>query len=99
MRQATRPALAALSETLSTIRRAARAKRRSTPPALDPDVERRLETLDARMAHLEAALEGVQDALYRQSVREDENLADLRRRTTPERIARELSADARRRGL
>ena len=39
------------------------------------------------------------DALYRQAVREDETRADLRQRTEPERIARELSADARRRGL
>jgi len=71
----------------------------STPAGIDPGLERRLETLDARMDRLEAALEGLQDALYRQSVREDESIADLRKRTEPERIARELSADARRRGL
>ena len=51
------------------------------------------------MTHLEGALEGLQDALYRQAVREDANRADLRERTAPGRIARELSADARRRGL
>jgi hypothetical protein len=59
----------------------------------------RVDALEARVKYLEAALEGLQDALYRQAVRQDDDTADLRRRTEPERIARELSADARRRGL
>jgi hypothetical protein len=51
------------------------------------------------MEHLEAELEGLQDALYRQSVLEGEHVEELRRRTTPEQLARDLSKDARRRGL
>jgi hypothetical protein len=51
------------------------------------------------MEHLEAALEGLENALYRQAVREDENIGELRRRTDPEQIARDLSQDARKRGL
>jgi hypothetical protein len=66
---------------------------------VDAEVERRLQAIDARMEHLEAALEGLQDALYRQAQRQDESRAELRRRTDPDRIAQELSADARRRGL
>jgi hypothetical protein len=61
--------------------------------------ERRAEALEARLEHLEAELEGLQDALYRQAVLEDEHVEELRRRTTPERLARDLSQDARRRGL
>jgi uncharacterized coiled-coil protein SlyX len=61
--------------------------------------EHRLETLEARMARLEAQLEGLQDAVYRGAVLEDESLDELRRRTEPEQIARDLSRDARRRGL
>jgi uncharacterized coiled-coil protein SlyX len=68
-------------------------------PSLEPELERRLLALDTRMGHLEAALEGLQDALYRQAVRDDETRAELRDRTEPKRMARELSADARRRGL
>jgi uncharacterized coiled-coil protein SlyX len=64
---------------------------------LDAEVERRLQALDARMEHLEAALEGLQDALHRQAQREDDSRADLRRRT--DRIAQDIKADARRRGL
>jgi hypothetical protein len=51
------------------------------------------------LEHLEAELEGLQDALYRQSVLEGERVEELRRRTTPEQLARDLSNDARRRGL
>jgi hypothetical protein len=49
--------------------------------------------------HLEAELEGLQDAVYRQAIREQKNIGELRRRTEPEQLARELGRDARRRGL
>jgi hypothetical protein len=58
-----------------------------------------LETLEARTEHLEAELEGLQDAVYRQAVREDKNIGELRRRTQAEQVARDLSRDAGRRGL
>jgi hypothetical protein len=61
--------------------------------------ERRLETLEARIEHLEVALEGLQDAVYRQAALEEQKLGEIRRRIAPEQIARELSRDARRRGL
>jgi uncharacterized coiled-coil protein SlyX len=73
----------------------------SGTPRLEQDrrLERRLEAVETRMDHLEAALEGLQDALYRQAQREDDSREELRQRTEPGRIARELSDDARRRGL
>jgi uncharacterized coiled-coil protein SlyX len=65
----------------------------------DRRLERRLERAEERIAHLEAALEDLQDALYRQSQRGDESHEEMLRRTEPGRMARELSDDARRRGL
>jgi hypothetical protein len=65
----------------------------------DAGWKQRLDTLAARVEHLEAELEGLQDAVYRQAVREQENIDELRRRTEPEQLARELGRDARRRGL
>ena len=59
----------------------------------------RLERLEARMEHLEAELEGLQDAVYRQAVVEGEHFGEMRTRTAPEQVARDLSKDARRRGL
>jgi hypothetical protein len=67
--------------------------------AIAADGDRRFEALEARIEHLEAALEGLQDALYRHEVLDEESIGALRRRTDPEQMARDLSDDARRRGL
>ena len=67
--------------------------RRSPPPPDD------LQRLRERLTHLEALVEGLQDAVHRESVRHDERLADIERRTHPEALAKALSEDARRRGL
>ena len=55
--------------------------------------------LKERLDELEVMVEGLQDALYRQAVRQDERLDELARRIEPEELARALNADARRRGL
>ena len=61
--------------------------------------EQRLETLEARIEHLESAHEGLQDAVYRRAVLEDESIEELHRKSEPGQIARDLSENARRRGL
>jgi hypothetical protein len=99
VRQPTRRQVAAFADRMAGAWRARHPDAETVAPSLDPEVERRLQALDTRMGHLEAELEGLQDALYRLAVREDESRAELRERTEPDRIARELSADARRRGL
>jgi hypothetical protein len=58
-----------------------------------------VEKLEARVGHLESELEGLQDAIHRRAVHDDEQMEELRRRMEPERLARDLSDDARRRGL
>ena len=68
-----------------------------TPP--DAGSERTMEILDARLEHLEAELEGLQDAIHRQSILRDERLDELDKRTEPHQIARALSQDARKRGV
>jgi len=65
----------------------------------DGGLERRLDALEARLEHLDSQLQGLQDAVHRRAVLEDEKMADLRRRTEPEQLARDLSQDARKRGL
>jgi hypothetical protein len=59
----------------------------------------RLARCEARIERLETALEGLQDALYRHELLTKESIVEVRRRTEPDQIARELSDDARRRGL
>jgi len=73
--------------------------RRSGDRSLEVDWKQRVETLEARLRHLEAELEGLQDAVYRRAVLEDEHIDELRTRTAPEQLARDLSQDARKRGL
>jgi hypothetical protein len=72
---------------------------RIEPPVADVGWEQRFETCESRIEHLETALEGLQDALYRHEILDKENIAELRRRTDPDQMARDLSEDARRRGL
>jgi hypothetical protein len=55
--------------------------------------------LRARVAHLEALLQGLQDAVYRESQRQDKRMTELEARTDPAALAAALSEDARQRGL
>jgi hypothetical protein len=71
---------------------------REAAEAPSPD-EPGLEALRERVGRLETMVEGLQDALYRQAVRQDERIEELRARLEPDVIARSLSDDARRRGL
>ena len=59
----------------------------------------RLEQLEVRTEHLEALVEGLQDAVHRDSIRLEARVSQLARKTEPETLARTLSDDARRRGL
>jgi uncharacterized coiled-coil protein SlyX len=76
-----------------------RRERASSSDASTAAESSRVAALEARVGRLESALEDLQDALYRQALTHDKELRDLRARTTPEQIARDLSADARKRGL
>jgi len=62
-------------------------------------VDPQLAEILQRLAHLESELEGLQDALYRESVRQDKQIHTLIESTQPSAVARALSDDARRRGV
>jgi hypothetical protein len=79
---------------LRRIRRARAEKSRGAPGSGDP-----VQTLEQRVSHLEAMIEGLQDAVHRDSRRTHEELDDLRRRTEPSELSRALSRDQRERGL
>jgi uncharacterized coiled-coil protein SlyX len=74
-----------------------RLRRRPSPPQ---DLARhRIDALEGRVADLEGLVEGLQDAVHRESVRRDEQASRLERRVEPRELARALSDDARERGL
>jgi hypothetical protein len=83
---------------LGALRRLGRPRSGSRFPP-DTELLSRVEELERRLVHLESALEGLQDAVYRESVRRNEQTAELQRRTAPDELARALSKDARERGL
>ena len=57
------------------------------------------ERLEERVAQLESVVEGLQDAVHRESRRFDALIDALQRKTEPAEIAKALGEDARRRGL
>jgi hypothetical protein len=76
-------------------RRGSRRPARSASGGGDP----RIDELERRLNALELAFEGLQDAVYRASVRQDKEIRDLTTSTQPAAMARALSEDARRRGI
>jgi uncharacterized coiled-coil protein SlyX len=58
-----------------------------------------MQALEQRVTHLESMIEGLQDAVHRESQHTREQLDELRHRTEPGEISRALSRDARERGL
>ena len=69
--------------------------RRSKPPT----PEDRVKSLEVRVTHLEAMIEGLQDAVYRELTRNNARLDDMERKIEPSELSRRLSQDARERGL
>jgi hypothetical protein len=69
----------------------------TAPEAPAAEHERRIEALEERVDQLEALLEGLQDAVYRESVREGGRIGALEKRTQPSEISR--NRDARERGV
>ncbi len=72
---------------------------RAQGPAGARGQDERLARLEARVDHLESLVEGVQDALHRERVRQDEGIAELDRRTQPDAMTRSLAKHARETGI
>ena len=58
-----------------------------------------LRALEARIAHLEQVVQGLQDSVHRESTRLTKRIGELEARTQPAALGRALSDDARQRGL
>jgi uncharacterized coiled-coil protein SlyX len=59
----------------------------------------RLPMLEARVAHLERLVEGLQDSVHRESERHERLIAELQTQTQPGAMGASLAEDARSRGL
>jgi uncharacterized coiled-coil DUF342 family protein len=58
-----------------------------------------IKALEERIARLETVVEGLQDAVHRESVRRGKQIEGLEAKTEPGEITRALSRDARERGI
>jgi uncharacterized protein Yka (UPF0111/DUF47 family) len=82
------------------IRRAAAATEQLTTTTEEDRPEATtLQLLEARIAHLEEQLDGLQDSVHRESVRQSDRIGILEARIEPSALAVALSRDARERGL
>jgi hypothetical protein len=59
----------------------------------------RVELLEKRLEHLESMVEGLQDAVYRESARQDREIDQLQKKAEPAEIRRALGRDARDHGI
>jgi hypothetical protein len=80
------------------IRRTAAPRERPNTNPNDPQVDR-LEALEARVAHVEHLLEGLQDSVYRESERHAKLIAELQSKVSPQAMGAALAEEARDRGL
>ena len=80
------------------VRRVATTGDRPKSRAGDPRAER-LQALEARVAHLEQLVEGLQDSVHRESERHAKMIAELQAQVEPGTMNASLAEDARNRGL
>jgi hypothetical protein len=71
---------------------------RAVDSAGEPSADR-LDSLEARVSHLERLLEGLQDSVHRESERHAKLIAELEAKVQPGVMGASLARDARRRGL
>jgi uncharacterized coiled-coil protein SlyX len=93
------------SDRESLLSRIRQVRRATTPPVeqpaegqRDPQSDR-LQALEARVAHIEQLLEGLQDSVHRESERQAELIASLQAKVDPAAMGAALAEDARKRGL
>jgi len=80
------------------IRRRAASRERQANVQADPQPDR-LQALEARVAHLEQLLEGLQDSVHRESARHEQLISELQAQVRPGAMGAALAEDARNRGL
>ncbi len=79
-------------------RRAAAAESSARHPTIDPQDDR-MQALEARVAHLENLVEGLQDSVHRETDRYGKLIAELQAQIQPGAMGAALAKDARSRGL
>ena len=74
------------------------ARPHATPSTRSPGQDE-LEALEARIAHMEQLVQGLQDSVHRESTRLTKRIVELEARIEPAALCRALSENFRERGL
>jgi uncharacterized coiled-coil protein SlyX len=81
------------------IRRIEASPQKPSASVNDGPLAPRVDALEARMAHLEQLLEGLQDSVHREAERQTKVIAELQAQVRPATMGAALRKDARDRGL
>ena len=81
------------------IRRTADAARKPGRPGGVNPRQDEVDALEARIAHVEQLVQGLQDSVHREALRQGKRIAELEARIQPAALGQALSKDARDRGL
>ena len=90
---------AGLIARIRQIRRSEKAAGESAKPGRGSPERELIRALQARVTHLEQLLQGLQDSVHREAMRQGKRIAELEARTEPPALSRALSTDARERGI
>ena len=95
------PRTARLSRLLDRVVQQGRRRTDDPPPARSAESggDDRLADLEDRVLYLERLVEGLQDSVHREAVRQERMLEALKQRTEPAEIARALERHSRQHGL
>lgn len=83
---------------IARIRQIRRSSGAGQPAVAGPDGDA-VRALEARLTHLEQLVEGLQDSVHREALRQDKRITELEARVRPAALSQALSKDARERGL
>jgi hypothetical protein len=81
------------------VRRAATASDQRAAPTRSASEHVRVRALEGRVAELEELVQGLQDSVYRESLRHSRLISELQSQVHPEAMGAALTKDARDRGL
>ncbi len=81
------------------VRRVSKTADEAAQPSAVAVEQDQLYALEARVTHLEALVQSLQDSVHRESSRQGKRITELEARVEPGALGRALSDDARARGL
>ena len=81
------------------LRRVRPDRQKPSPATAERPENARIDGLEVRISHLEQVVEGLQDSVHRETMRQGKLIADLQAQVDPGTMGAAINKDARERGL